>query len=116
MVKHLTGKPISVSSNPTLRKGKGKVNVSFIDQPVPIPDVNINPTIWNKADRSTMGQTNRILEDRAPDTTAPFTNESSHFETPVFDQAQTMPEVLRRRDYIKYVLGIFVALAAYALI
>ena len=113
MVGHLTAKPISITSNPALRRGRDKVIVSVLDRPVPIPDVKINPRPWNQADRSTMGQTNRILEDRTPDTTAPFTNESSRFETPIHDQPQVTPEVLRRQDYLKWALGAFVLLGVY---
>lgn len=87
--------------------------MSVIDQPVPLPNVKIDPRPWNQADRSTMGQTNRILEDRAPDSAPPFGNESSRFETPIYDQESVEPEVLRRQSYLYWALGAFVLLGVF---
>lgn len=90
--------------------GRGKVTIDLLKMPVPMPNTQINPTIWNRADRATPGQTNRLLEDRLPDTPSPFGYESVPEEIPKVDQKRNTPKALRAQHYLNYGIAAMLAM------
>lgn len=95
---------------------RGQVNVEALPVPTPIPYTKLDPSPWNRADRSTPGMTNRLLEDRLPENPYPFNYESTEFETPEYNQEKVMPEVLRRQRYLHYAIGAMAVFAIYSFV
>lgn len=96
--------------------GRGKTRIDLLKLPVPMPNTEINPTVWNRADRATPGQTNRMLEDRLPDTPSPFGYESVPQELPIVDQKKNMPEALRSEMYLKYAIAAMIGIGIWMVV
>ena len=64
------------------------------------PKLKVDPRPWQKQDRNTPGQTNRVLEDRWDDESAIGTNQSTYKEIAWRSDHTVLPEALRRRYYL----------------